>query len=68
MEVDNVFSKSDFIERENARVCKMRETALKKCGTFVLSCSAIDNKWGIRMEIGDENLLVNPVELVSSIF
>lgn len=68
MEGDIVYSKSDFIERENARVRKMREAALKKCGTLVLSCSAIDNKWGIWMEIGDEKLLVNPVELVSSIF
>ena len=63
-----VYSKSDFIERENARVRKMREAALEKCGTLVLSCSAIDNKWGIWMEIGDEKLLVNPVELVSSIY
>ena len=68
MEGDVVYSKSDFIERENARVRKMREDALKKCGTLALSCSAIDNKWGIWLEIGDEKLLVNPVELVSSIY
>ena len=68
MEGDLVYSKSDFIEREDARVRKIREAALKKCGTLALSCSAIDNKWGIWMEIGDEKLLVNPVELVSSIY
>lgn len=68
MEGDIVYSKSDYIERENARVRKMREASQKKCGTLVLSCSEIDNKWGIWMEIGEEKLLVNPVELVSSIF
>ena len=54
MEGDIVYSKSEFIERENARVRKMREAALEKCGTLALSCSAIDNKWGIWMEIGEE--------------
>lgn len=68
MEGDIVYSKSGYIERENARVRKLREAALKKCGTLALSCSEIDNKWGIWMSIGDEKLLVNPVELVSSIF
>lgn len=68
MEGDIVYSKSNFIERENARVHKMRDAALKKCGTLALSCSAIDDKWGIWLEIGDEKLLVNPVELVSSIY
>ena len=68
MEGDIVYSKSDFIARENAIVRKMREAALKKCGTFALSCSAIDNKWGIWLEVGDDTLLVNPLDLVSSIY
>ena len=68
MEGNIVYSKSDFIESENAKVRKMREAALKKCGTFALSSSDIDGKWCIWLEIGDEKLLVNPIELVSSIY
>ena len=63
-----VSSKLDYIEQENALFRRMREAAIKKCGTLVLLCSEIDNKWGIWMEIDDEKLLVNPVELVSSIY
>lgn len=65
---DIVYSKSGWIEKENAKALRNRNAALKKCSTLVLSCSAIDGKWGIWMEIGDEKLLVNPIELVSSIY
>ncbi len=34
MEGNIVYSKSDYIERENARVRKMREASQKKCGNL----------------------------------
>lgn len=66
--MDIVYSKRGYVERENAEALKKREAALKKCGSLKLSCSAVDNKWGIWITIGEEKLLVNPLDLVSSIF
>ncbi|MBR6285439.1 MAG: hypothetical protein IKR18_00385 [Bacteroidaceae bacterium] len=68
MVFDVVYSESSCIKDENANVLRMREAALKRCGTLTLSCSSVGDKWGIWMKIGDENVLVNPIDLVSSIF
>src|SRR5574344_2972909 len=65
---DIVYSKARYIEKKNSEAIKRREAEIKMCVTFKLSCCAIDNKWGIWLDVGDDKLLVNPIELVCSIF
>lgn len=61
-------SELSYIESLNAIVRKEREAELQRCGTLLLSCLEINDKWGIWLEIGDEKLLVNPINLVNSIY
>lgn len=58
----------DFLEALNREPKRRREAELKKRGPFNLSCSAVDGKWGIWLQIADEMLLVKVIDLVNSIY
>lgn len=58
----------DFLAALNREPKRRREAELKKRGPFNLSCSAVDGKWGIWLQIADEMLLVKVIDLVNSVY
>lgn len=63
-----LYEKNDVRAATNQQVMKQISEAEKRCTPFLISCQQREDVWGIWMQSGDEFLLVNPVELVSSVF
>lgn len=63
-----LYCKETQFDAEEQRIYRRIKAVEAHCVPFQISAFAIDNKWGIWMQIGDDYLLVDPIELVSSIF
>lgn len=63
-----LYCKETQFDAEEQRIHRRIKAVEAHCVPFQISTFAIDNKWGIWMQIGDDYLLVDPIELVSSIF
>ena len=68
MEMDVLYEKNDVRDAWNQKVLNKIAEAEKSCTPFPVSCQKREGVWGIWLESGDEFLLVNPIELVSSVF
>ena len=68
METNVLFEKNDVREAWNQKVLDRITEAEKRCTPFSVSCQQREGVWGIWLQSGDEFLLVNPIELVSSVF
>ena len=68
MEMDVLYEKNDVRDAWNQKVLNKIAEAEKSCTPFPVSCQQREGVWGIWLESGDEFLLVNPIELVSSVF
>ena len=63
-----MFCKAGIIEKENEEVCKEITLVESICTDFDISYHERNGKWGIWMRIGDGELLINPIDLVSSLY
>ena len=68
MKFDIVYKDSDHLKHENAKKLNRREAELKLCTPFLLTCAEVNGKWGIWFECNEDKMLVNPDELVNSIY
>ena len=68
MELIKLYEKNDVLVAINKKVLNQINNAKKRCTIFSISCHQRDGVWGVWLQVGDECLLVNPIELVSSIF
>lgn len=66
--MDVLYEKNDAREAWNNKVLNDIAEAEKNCTEFTISCHQRDGVWGVWYQVGDEYLLVNPVDLVSSVF
>lgn len=67
--MDNIiFEKKEVREAWNQKVLDRIAAAEKDCTPFPIGCYQYEGVWGIWFQSGDEFLLVNPIELVSSVF
>ena len=66
--MDILYEKNDVRSAVNQKVLNQISEAEKKCTPFPVSCQQREGVWGIWLQSGDEFLLVNPIELVSSVF
>ena len=65
---EKIWEENSSIEESNNRVLNEIRASESECSTFLLECSEYNGWWGIWLTIGDAKLLVNPMELVSSIY
>ena len=63
-----LYEKNDAREIFNKEVQNNIDNAERHCSPFNISCHKHQDVWGIWFNIGDDFLLVNPIDLVSSIF
>lgn len=63
-----LWAKANIIDSDDAEIYEMIARAEKDCASFDIATKAINDKWGIWMQIGDEELLVDPIGLTSSLF
>lgn len=63
-----LYEESDFRKIFNKSVENEIAESEKLCTPFPINCHQRDGVWGIWFQIEDDFLLVNPVDLVSSIF
>lgn len=68
MALNILYEKNDVREAWNQKVLKQINESEKNCTPFPISCHQRDGVWGIWFQVGEEFLLVNPIELVSSVF
>lgn len=67
--MDNIiFEKTEVREAWNQKILDRITEAEKDCTPFPIGCHQREGVWGIWFKSGDEFLLVNPIELVSSVF
>lgn len=66
--METVYSKNDFIEKENREAFNEIAGTNKLCVKFDISCKEVNGVWGIWFNLGEEELLVNPLDLVNSIY
>ena len=63
-----LYEKNDAREIFNNEVQNNIDNAERHCSPFNISCHKHQDVWGIWFNIGDDFLLANPIDLVSSIF
>lgn len=66
--METIYSKNDFIEKENQEALNEINGTNKLCVKFDISCKEINGAWGIWFSYDDDEFLVNPLDLVNSIF
>ena len=62
------FQSQSTFDEDNRQVMSLIQAAEKDCCKFNLCCEAYLGFWGIWLEMDDKRLLVNPYDLVSSIY
>ncbi len=60
--------KAGVIDENNRQVLNEIELVEQGCSDFELECREVGGKWGLWLNIGVGQLLVSPIELVSSIY
>lgn len=63
-----VWANADIIDSDDAKIYKEIARAEQDCASFDIATKALNEKWGIWMRIGDDELLVDPIKLTSSLF
>ena len=62
-----VWANADIIDSDDAKIYKEIARAEQDCASFDIATKALNEKWGIWMRIGDDELLVDPIKLTSSL-
>ena len=63
-----LYTRNGLIDRENQKALYEVEGTNKLCVKCNISCKEVDGAWGIWFHYHDDELLVNPLDLVNSIF
>lgn len=63
-----MFEKTSSLDEKKKHFLAKIQEAEKDCTPLPLDCYSVNGWWGIWLTIGDATLLVNPMELTSSIF
>ena len=63
-----LWANAGIIDEDDAKIYKEIQRIEKDCASFDISTKAVNEKWGIWMQIGDDELLVDPIGLTSSLF
>ncbi len=63
-----VYAKNDYIERENKRVFNEMKSVLSNCATLDIYCGIENDVLGIWFALDGMKYLVDPLELVNSIY
>jgi len=66
--MQTVYAKSDYLEKENERIKANIQAVLNTCVTLNIYCAVEHQVWGIWIEVDKVKYLVNPIELVNSVF
>lgn len=62
------FMKAGIIDEDNKQALSEIELVERSCSDFALECREVDGKWGLWLNVGVGQLLVSPLELVSSLY
>lgn len=68
MDYKTIYTKNDYIERENRKIMARMESVFKTCSPLVIRCTEESGIWGIWFDIDNVKYLVNPIDLADSIF
>lgn len=66
--MQTIYAKSDYLERENERIRANIKAVLNTCVSLNINCAVEHEVWGIWIEVDKVKYLVNPIELVNSVF
>jgi hypothetical protein len=66
--METIWSKDGYIEKENQEARNMIAAEEATCQEFPISCREREGVWGIWFGLGDKLILINPIELVNSIY
>lgn len=66
--IESIWSKDGFIERENQKARNMIAAEEATCKELPISSCEWRDVWGIWFGLGDNRLLVDPIELVNTIY
>lgn len=66
--MESLYTRNNLIDKANQEALNEVEGTNKLCVKFNISCKEVDGAWGIWLHYHDDELLVNPLDLVNSIF
>ena len=66
--METIWSKDGYIEKENQEARNMIAAEEATCREFPISCRERDGVWGIWFGLGDILILIDPIDLVNSIY
>lgn len=66
--METIFAKKDYIERENKKIKAAMAAVFRTCSTPNFYCAEEYGVWGIWLDVDDVKYLVDPIDLVDSIF
>lgn len=63
-----IYSESNSADKKQADLIRQMEHIHSQCVDFSLTCCSCNDKWGLWLTIGGERCLVNPLDLVNSLY
>ena len=63
-----IWTKNETIQQENQEVRNLIAAEEATCQEFPISCRERDGVWGIWFGLGENRILINPIDLVNSIY
>ena len=66
--METIYAKNDYIEKQQAALIRQMDYVHSQCVELPISCNCNDNKWGVWLKVDNENILLDPLDLVNSLF
>ena len=65
---DNLYSTNEILNKSNNELKSRMEAVEKLCSACNVVCTQVDGKWGVGLKVDDSFMLIDPLDLVSSIY
>lgn len=66
--METIFERKEFFENNNNELITRMEAIEQLCAPCNVECAQVDGKWGVGLKVDDVFFLIDPLDLVSSIY
>jgi len=66
--METIYSTNDILDKTNNELKNRIEAVEKLCSACNVECAQVNSKWGVGLKVNDSFLLIDPLDLVSSIY
>lgn len=66
--METIFERKEFFDKNYNELANRMEAVEKLCTICNVECAQVNGKWGIGLKVNDSFMLIDPIDLVSSIY